>query len=90
MRAIRFSCSTELLRDMLHMPPTSQIVGAEMDSRGSFNPHSVSFTVWDSELPDVETPPEVTPTITAVHEVRQAAGSAKGADEFVWDWGIKS
>ena len=62
MRAARFHVSTELLRDVLQMPPASRIIGAHLDS----SQRSVVFVVDDPSLPEAEQPHDVTPTVTRV------------------------
>ncbi len=71
MRAAHFDVSTTLLADALHLPVGATIIGAFMVSD-----HQIRFTVDDPQLPEVDVPLLVMPTVTR-HQ------------EFTWEWNAR-
>lgn len=60
MTQARFKVSAELLREMLHMPTTASIIGAEFDDDASV----VVFTAYDFTLPNSDGPLDYDPVVT--------------------------
>ena len=61
MRAARFQVSDELLREALHMPAGTRIIGASCDPAAG----TVSFVVDDPQLPEADEPHDAAPVVTA-------------------------
>lgn len=73
MKVVRFEVSTEVLQQVLHLPSSAEIVGAEWVGGSS----SVRLSVEDQMLPESDSPRDADPTITHVME------------EYRWDWGVE-
>lgn len=82
--------SEDLLRALLHYPPDARIVGVEMAGPAIRGTDSIiRFLFASPDLPADGPIPEVTPTITAIHQTRQF-DAPKRAEEWLWDWRVDS
>lgn len=78
-KAVRFTVSGELLRQVMHMPETSRFVGASVPV-GWSGYDDVEFVVSDDDIPEAVEPHETDPTCTRITAV---------PERIVWDWNVK-